>query len=63
MEISLTSEYLVDKLKPEGTFLMFSLITFTGVVTFYKVLKETVGLTDKQKKQLYLPQNLKEETS
>ena len=53
IEISLVSEYMMKYLKPEGTFLVFSGITFLSIFFYGFVVKETKGLTDVQKKQLY----------
>ena len=42
-------------LRPEGTFVFFSLVTFVGFIYFVISLKETNGLSDRQKKELYVP--------
>ena len=52
--ISLTTEYLMDSaLHPHGAFWLYSGIILVGFVYFYFCMKETSGLTDKQKKELY----------
>lgn len=51
---------MIKYLKPEGTFLWHCLITFSGLFFFIFVVKETTGLSDKQKKELYMPQELRD---
>jgi hypothetical protein len=51
---------MVKYFKAEGTFLFLSLITLAGTIFFIFIVKETSGLTDKEKKQLYWPEHLKE---
>lgn len=60
VEISASTEYLLFKLRPQGTFLFYSMLNFLGFLFFCAFLKETKGLTDKQKKQLYMPEEFKE---
>lgn len=48
--ISLTSEYMFKHLRPYGTFLFYDIVTFIGFIFMIYYLKETNGLTDKQKK-------------
>ena len=60
VEISASTEYLLYKLRPQGMFLFYSSINFLGFLFFYTYLKETKGLTDKQKKELYMPEEFKE---
>jgi len=62
VELSLATEYMIEYMKPEGTFLFYSIIAFLGLFFVIYVLKETQGLTDKQKKELYLPDSLKDLT-
>ena len=50
VELSLVTEYMIKGWKTQGTFLFYSLFTLSGVFWFYYVVKETKGLTDKQKK-------------
>jgi hypothetical protein len=40
--------------------LIYSIINFFIFLFFFTFLKETKGLTDRQKKQLYLPEEFKE---
>ena len=43
-----------------GTFFIFGIISLLGTVWCYLYLKETSqGLTDKQKKSLYIPDDIK----
>ena len=51
--ISLSTEYMMKKMTPGGTFMCFSLLTFTNFLLMLKFAKETKGLTDKEKKQLF----------
>eukprot|EP00347_Sterkiella_histriomuscorum_P013305 403365224 len=54
LAISLTTEYMMDSpLKPQGVFGLFAGVTFISAIFFQIVMKETRGLTDKQKKDLY----------
>ena len=55
IELSIVSEYMIEYMKPEGTFLFYSFICFLGIFWFVFVVKETQGLSDRQKKTLYLP--------
>ena len=42
-----------------GVFILFGIISLIGTIWIYFYLKETsVGLTDKQKKELYIPQDI-----
>lgn len=58
VELSLVTEYMVKHWGTQGLFLYHSLITFTGIFWFKYVVRETMDLTDKQKKQLYMPKTL-----
>eukprot|EP00356_Strombidium_inclinatum_P010695 CAMPEP_0170485480 /NCGR_PEP_ID=MMETSP0208-20121228/4748_1 /TAXON_ID=197538 /ORGANISM="Strombidium inclinatum, Strain S3" /LENGTH=168 /DNA_ID=CAMNT_0010759157 /DNA_START=1185 /DNA_END=1691 /DNA_ORIENTATION=+ len=53
VELSLATEYMVNAFNPEGDILFHCLVTFAGIFFVYFVVKETTGLTDRQKKQLY----------
>lgn len=55
IELSLVTEYMLEYFKPEGTFLFYGIVSFLGIFWFIYVIKETKGLTDKQKKALYFP--------
>lgn len=46
---------MIKYLNPEGTFLVWAIITFSGSLFYNEMLKETQGLSDIQKKQLYWP--------
>ena len=52
---------MIKYLKPQGTFVYFGLVTVTGSLFFKFIVKETSGLTDKQKKQLYFPKEEKDQ--
>ena len=53
IEVSLVSEWMFKYMTPAGTFLFYFTITFTGFFLMIKYVKETRGLSDKEKKQLY----------
>ena len=50
IEVTATTEWLVYQLKPEGTFILYSVINFLLFIFFFKNMKESQGLTDKEKK-------------
>ena len=56
--VSVITEYMIEYMKPEGTFLFYSIITFFGIFFFVFVVKETRGLSDKEKKLLYYSPDL-----
>ena len=47
IELSIVTEYMIEYIKPEGTFLFYSCICFLGIFWFVYVVKETQGLSDK----------------
>ena len=52
----MTSGPLMEsKLTPAGVFFMFSLFSFVAVFFVYFNIAETRGLTEKDKKRLYIP--------
>uniref|UniRef100_A0A7S3CSS7 Uncharacterized protein n=1 Tax=Strombidium rassoulzadegani TaxID=1082188 RepID=A0A7S3CSS7_9SPIT len=53
VEFTLATEYFIKFLTLEGTFLLHASITLTGVFFMIFVVKETEGLSDREKKQLY----------
>lgn len=58
--LSLSTPYLIDsKLQACGTFYLFSLFALIGFFVLYPTFKETKGLTEKEKKELYVPIHLK----
>ena len=61
--ISLVSEYMLRDLGADGTFMYYSIVTMVGAIIMFKYMKETEGLTDKQKKRLYFPKALRGEGS
>jgi hypothetical protein len=46
---------MIDAWGPIGTFLFYASVTIFGFFFILVFVKETSGLTDKQKKQLYWP--------
>jgi SP family facilitated glucose transporter-like MFS transporter 1 len=56
--ISMLTEYIVAWLKPHGTFFFFGIMTYIGGLYIFYFVKETKGLTDKEKKNLYSPINI-----
>jgi len=59
LALSLTTEYLMDsKLQPPGVFWLFSTCTLASALFFICTMRETRGLTDKQKKRLYRPETI-----
>ena len=61
IELSLTTEYMLHYLKPSGTFLFYGIVCTLGIFWFVCVIKETKGLSDKEKKALYLPMEFQDE--
>ena len=57
VEVSVATEYMLNSWLPQGTFLFYGIITLIGFFTVFLFVKETKGLSDTQKKQLYLPVN------
>ena len=57
IEISLVTEFMVKKLGPAGVCMYYATVTFLGMFFIIFVVKETQGLTDRQKKQLYYPKD------
>lgn len=54
--LTLTSESLMDSaLHPAGVFLLFATFCFAGTVFAWYYICETMGLTEKEKKTLYVP--------
>jgi len=52
--LSLVTEPLMNsKLHPAGVFYLFAIISFIATYYVYKIIKETKGLSDKEKKALY----------
>jgi len=49
-----------DSIGPNNVFIMFSAFSFLGAVYAFFVMKETKGLTDKEKKELLMPNKYKE---
>ena len=57
---SLFTETLMNSaLKPHGVFFLFGFFSACAVVFEYFYVKETKGLLAKEKKELYCPENLK----
>lgn len=49
----MATEYMVASLDTSGTFFVFSACSFIGGIFIYTFVKESAGLTDKEKKSLY----------
>ena len=45
--VSLDSEWMMKYLRPDGTFMTYTVVTFLGYVFMLIYLKETNGLSDK----------------
>ena len=59
VEISLVSEWMIDTLKPTGLILFYSIFNVFACLMVIIFMRETKGLTDKEKKELYMPDNFK----
>lgn len=55
VEISLVSEWMVNHLQPYGLILFYCIFQIFALFFTLKYMKETKGLTDKEKKELYMP--------
>ena len=53
LEISLCSEYMMRYMGLSGMFLYYAIITSLGVLFLNRFIKETRGLSDKEKMNLY----------
>ena len=51
--LSLITNFLMDILTPTGVFWLFGIISLGGAWFTFKYAKETMGLSDKEKKTLY----------
>lgn len=56
--IAYITEYLIKWIKPEGLYFLFCVSTLIGGVFIKVFLKETHGLSDHEKMNLYLPKDL-----
>lgn len=65
LEKAITMEFMVHSslIGPHGMFFILGVITIIGAVFMKVYVKETKGLSDKEKKQLYMPIDLQEESS
>ena len=55
LEIAITTDFIVQSsLGPQGMFFICSFITFLGAIFVWVFMKETSGLTDAEKKTLYV---------
>ena len=52
--IGMFSESITDRLGPTGGFAIFATVSLIGAIFIFIFVKETKGLTDKQKKELYV---------
>ena len=55
MEVAVTTEWLMEAFTPAGVFLLYTVFSSLGFVFMYVFLRETKGLPDWQKKQIYMP--------
>ena len=55
--LSLSSEYILAFFKASGMWTIYGTISFLGFWILLFTMKESKGLTDREKKQLYLPTN------
>ena len=60
--LALTTDSLFNSLGNQGTFWLFSGLTFAGAILIMITHKETKGLTDKEIKVLYVPEKLREQS-
>ena len=60
VEISAASEYMMAYLTPAGMFAFYAIITIFGTFFIHYFVQDTAGLTDKEKMQLYLPEEYKD---
>jgi hypothetical protein len=58
--IAFVTEYIIQWIEPEGLFFIFSVTTLLGAVYIKTFLHETQGLSDFEKKNLYLPKTTKQ---
>ena len=58
--ISVSAEFLWSWLQPSGMFLLFSIYSLFYTAFLFVFFKETKGLTDKEKKELFIPAKIKE---
>lgn len=62
LEKAITMEFMVHSaMGPQGMFFLLGGITLVGAAFVAIYVKETKGLSDKEKKQLYTPQDLLDE--
>lgn len=58
--IAFITEYIIEWIKPEGLFFLFCGSTLIGGIYIKIFLIETQGLTDFEKKSLYLPKDVRD---
>ena len=63
MIITLVVEQLFEFLGLPGTLYLFAIITFLGAIFVFCFIKETARLNHIQKKELYIPPELKTASS
>jgi uncharacterized protein YacL len=62
--LSLSTPYLMPSpLHASGTYFLFAFFAFIGPFFVFYFFKESMGLTEKEKKELYMPLDLKEENA
>lgn len=53
---SMTTESLMESpLKPEGVFILFGIFSMLAVALEWQFVAETMGLSEREKKNLYMP--------
>ena len=60
VSISVITEYQIYYLQPWGTFLFYAICVGLNILFLVVFMRETDGLTDKQKKELYVPSKYQE---
>ena len=61
LDKAITMQFIVNsRMGPTGMFFLLGGVTFLGAIFIHVYVKETKGLTDKEKKELYTPDELKD---
>ena len=60
--LALTTNAMFSGFGNQGTFWLFSGLTFAGAIIFIITIKETKGLNDDQIKHLFVPEDLRKHT-
>lgn len=60
--LQMTTEFMMDSwLQPQGVFWLFSILGLMATVFCYVYMKDSTHVTEKEKKQLYMPKKYIEE--